>query len=515
MPGMTPLYTVAEIRAIERAAAQRLPAGALMQRAGQAGANEALDLLPFTIGRAKVLVLAGPGNNGGDALETAAHLAHAGAQVTVLHIAPTGTPAAERSEALRRAHCSPARFAAIASAADAPAIVASAEWTLAIDGLFGIGLARPITGHLAALVSALNRLACPIVALDVPSGLDADTGAIVAAAAGESGTGIAVRATHTVTFIGDKPGLHTAEGRDHAGIVIASSLEIERELFPQAQATLNNVALFAHCARRRRHSSHKGSNGSVAVVGGARGMAGAPILAARAALCSGAGRVYACFMGDPPAFDAAQPELMCRSAQEFDFDSAVLVLGPGMGGSAAGAEMLASALHSRSPAVLDADALNLLAASAALRAQLAARDAPCILTPHPLEAARLLGTGAGAVQADRPAAARALAAALHATVVLKGSGTVIAARNGAIVVNTTGNPALATAGTGDVLSGLCGSLLAQGWPEWEAALAGVWLHGMAADVLVTEGAGPIGLTAGELVPAIRTAVNRLADHHGA
>ncbi len=507
---MTPLFTIAELRAIEHAAAQRLPDGALMQRAGQAGANAALDLLPSTIDRAKVLVLAGPGNNGGDALETAAHLGHAGAQVTILHFPPAGTAAPERIDALQRARGSPASFAAINSAADARAVATGAEWNLVVDGLFGIGLTRPIAGDFAELVTAVNDLACPIIALDVPSGLDSDTGAIVG---GES-TGIAVRATHTVTFIGDKPGLHTAEGRDHAGFVIVNSLEIDHELFPAAGAKLNDVALFSHCARRRRHSSHKGSHGSVAVVGGARGMAGAPLLAARTALNSGAGRVYACFVGEPPAFDADQPELMCRSAQQYDFNSAVLVIGPGMGGSAASAEMLASTLHSQSAVVLDADALNLLAGSEALRTQLAQRKAPCILTPHPLEAARLLGISAADVQADRPAAARALAERLAATVVLKGSGTVIAARDGAIVINITGNPALATAGTGDVLSGLCGSLLAQGWPEWEAALAGVWLHGMAADLLVTEGAGPIGLTAGELIPAIRAEVNRLAADYG-
>jgi hydroxyethylthiazole kinase-like uncharacterized protein yjeF len=506
MACMTPLFTVAEIRAIEHAAAQRLPNGALMQRAGQAGANEALDLLPFTTSRARVLVLAGPGNNGGDALETAAHLGHAGAQVTIVHYPPPADPAPERLDALRRARNSPARFVDVAGVRNE---IAGSDWTLVVDGLFGIGLARPIAGELADVVAAVNALGCQVIALDVPSGLDADTGAIVGGAAGA-----AVRATHTVTFIGDKPGLHTAEGRDHAGLVMVSNLDIERELFPAARAQLSDVALFAHCSRRRRHSSHKGSNGSVAVVGGARGMAGAPILAARTALCAGAGRVYACFVGEPPAFDAVQPEVMCRSAQAYDFDSAVLVLGPGMGGSAGGAEMLASALHSHSPVVIDADALNLLAGSDALRTQLAQRAAPCILTPHPLEAARLLGVTAAEVQADRPAAARALAAKLSATVVLKGSGTVVAARDGAIVINTTGNPALATAGTGDVLSGLCGSLLAQGWPEWEAALAGVWLHGMAADVLVTEGAGPIGLTASELIPAIRTAVNRLAAQHG-
>jgi len=506
MNHMTPLFTVAEIRAIEHAAAQRLPAGSLMQRAGQAGANEALDLLPFTIERSRVLVLAGPGNNGGDALETAAHLAHAGAQVTILHFMPAAPAAPEREAALQRAQASAARFA------DPGLDIGGTDWTLVVDGLFGIGLARALTGEMAALVAAVNSLRCPVLALDVPSGLDADTGAIVGAAPGVQA--VAVRATHTITFIGDKPGLHTCEGRDHAGVVLVSNLDLGADMLPVPAARLNDAVLFGHCARRRRHSSHKGSHGSVAIVGGARGMAGAVVLAARTALVTGAGRVYACFVGEPPSFDPAHPELMCRSAQDFDFTSAALVVGPGMGTHAASAEVLASALHAESPVVLDADALNLVAGNQRLEALIAQRKAPTIITPHPLEAARLLGSSAAAIQRDRLASARALASRLAATVILKGSGTVIAGSDGQVVINTTGNPALATAGTGDVLAGLCGSLLAQGWPEWEAALAGVWLHGMAADVLVTDGAGPIGVTAGELLPAIRTAVNRLAMHHG-
>ena len=199
---MTALYTVAEIRDIERTAAQRLPEGALMQRAGQAGANEALDLLPFTTAKARVLVLAGPGNNGGDALETAAHLAHAGAQVTVLHFDPAREPSAERQHALERARSAPLRFLQ-----PSPDAVREADWNLVIDGLFGIGLKRPLSGLAAELVDAVNGLATHVLALDVPSGLDADTGAIVGP------EGIAIRATHTVTFIGDKPGLHTEIGR--------------------------------------------------------------------------------------------------------------------------------------------------------------------------------------------------------------------------------------------------------------------------------------------------------------
>ncbi|SFU58116.1 NAD(P)H-hydrate dehydratase [Pseudoduganella namucuonensis] len=499
---MNPLYTVAEIRQIEEAAARRLPEGALMQRAGQAAANAALDLLPFSTSRARVLVLAGPGNNGGDALEASAHLAFAGAQITILHFAGGQPTSAEREQALQRARGSTAKFEELA-----PAAIAAQEWNLVVDGLFGIGLKRPLEGAMRALVDAVNALPCQRLALDVPSGLDADSGAIVGP------DGAAVRATHTITFIGDKPGLHTCDGRDCAGAVQVARLDIEPTLFQSSRQHLNDVKFFSRHLRARRHNTHKGSYGNVAVIGGARGMAGAAILAARAALMSGAGRVYACFAEDAPAYDGAHPELMCRLAGDFDMDSAALAAGPGLGTGPAARAALARAIGSGSPLLLDADALNLLAAEPALQAALAERGAPVVVTPHPLEAARLLGVSVTVVQADRLSAARELAQRLRAVVVLKGSGTVLATQDGHTVINTTGNPALATAGTGDVLSGLCASLLAQGWPAWEAALAAVWLHGMAADVLVTEGAGPIGVTAGELIPAIRTALNRMVQHH--
>jgi len=502
---MNPLYSVAEIRAIEQAAAAALPAGVLMQRAGQAAANAALDLLPYAPANAKVLVLAGPGDNGGDALEAAAHLSYTGAQVTVIHYAPQGACSAERAAALERAEVSDARFR---SAADAE--LTGTEWNLVIDGLFGIGLRRPLTGGLREVALAVNALRCQVLALDVPSGLDADTGAVVGADGADSATGggVAIRATHTVTFIGDKPGLHTCDGRDYAGLVEVARLEIDTARFAPARLHLNDVKFFARHMSARRHNTHKGSYGSVAVIGGARGMSGAPILAARAALNSGAGRVYALFADDPLPCDPGQPELMCRAADGFDLSLATLVIGPGLGASAHAVELVARAIDSDGALLADADALNLLAADAALQSALAGRSVVAVLTPHPLEAARLLGVGIGVVQADRVGAARTLAERLRSVVVLKGSGTVIAAPNGDAVINTTGNPALATAGTGDVLAGLCGSLLAQGWPQWEAALAAVWLHGMAADVLVTEGTGPIGLTAGELIPAIRIALNR-------
>jgi hydroxyethylthiazole kinase-like uncharacterized protein yjeF len=501
---MNPLYTVAEIRAIERAAAATLPPGALMQRAGQAGTNAALDLLPLSTAQAKVLVLAGPGDNGGDALEAAAHLSYTGAQVTLIHYAPADADQSspERQAALARAKASDARFRELEDAN-----IAGTDWNLVVDGLFGIGLKRPLSGALRALVESINQLRCSVLALDVPSGLDADTGCVVGP------DGVAIHATHTITFIGNKPGLHTCDGRDHAGLVDIARLEIDASHFAPAHLHLNEVKFFARHLRARRHNSHKGSYGNVAVIGGARGMSGAPILAARTAINTGAGRVYALFVEDALACDPGQPELMCRAAQDFDLNQATLVIGPGLGASAAARDLLASAIACGSALLADADALNLLAADTDLQSALAQRAAPAVLTPHPLEAARLLGTSIAAVQADRLAAARELAARLQSVVVLKGSGTVIAAPNGDAVINTTGNPALATAGTGDVLAGLCGALLAQGWPQWEAALAAVWLHGMAADVLVTDGCGPIGLTAGELIPAIRTALNRMVQHH--
>jgi hydroxyethylthiazole kinase-like uncharacterized protein yjeF len=243
-------------------------------------------------------------------------------------------------------------------------------------------------------------------------------------------------------------------------------------------------------------------------------MGGAAILSARAAAKCGAGRVFVAFLDDAPAYDDAQPELMCRIAHEHDFASGTLVAGPGLGTSRAAHDLLLRALNTQAPLVLDADALNLIAAEPGLQQKLVQRKGMQLMTPHPLEAARLLGTTSASIQADRLTAARELAHRYNSAVILKGSGTVIAQRNGSdgkITINTTGNPALATAGTGDVLAGICGALLAQGWSEHNAALAGPWLHGHAADVLVEQGIGPVGLTASELIPVVRASLNRLIN----
>jgi hydroxyethylthiazole kinase-like uncharacterized protein yjeF len=497
------LYPANEIRAIEQAALATLPPGVLMQRAGKASAELALTLIGNVRAGARVLVLAGPGNNGGDALETAAHLAQAGLRVSVLlHADPDKYPP-DAQQALHRARNSTAEFP---DTARLPGLL-STEWALVIDGLFGIGLTRPISGALRTAIEAINALACPVLSLDVPSGLDADTGNVI----GENG--IAVRATHTITFIGDKPGLHTASGRDCAGTVHVDTLQIEAAHFTQPRALLNNVSLFSGSLRRRAHDSHKGSYGDVAVIGGAPGMGGAAILAARAAAKCGAGRVFAAFLENAPAYDSMQPELMCRSVQDLDLASKTLVVGPGLGTSRNAHDVLKMALNATVPLVLDADALNLIAMEPALQRMVTQRSAITLMTPHPLEAARLLATSSTAVQTDRLAAARKLAGQFGVTAILKGSGTVIARPDRTIAINTTGNPGLATAGTGDVLAGICGVLLAQDWPGWEAALAATWLHGHAADILVDRGVGPVGLTAGEIIPCAREALNQLINQH--
>lgn len=488
---MTPLYAVAEIRQTETDAAALLPPGTLMQRAGQAAADLALQMLDGNT----VLVLAGPGNNGGDALDAAARLAQAGVAVCIVHLPGSGPVSAETAQALARAQASAARFID-ASRLDQP-------WGLVIDGLFGIGLARPLAGAARALVEAVNALGRPVLALDVPSGLDADTGAIIGP------DGVAIKATATLTFIGDKPGLHTMAGRDCAGAVHLTSLEIDHALLPVPGAWMNGRELFAAHLAPRRHDSHKGSYGDVAIVGGAEGMAGAPVLAARAALFMGAGRVLVASLAPGSAFDSLHPEIMFRDAARYQGDTSTLVLGPGMGDSATAVRLLAKALDGPSPLVLDADALNLIAVSAELQAKLAARPAPSLLTPHPLEAARLLGVTTAVVQGDRLAAAREIAARMQAVVVLKGSGSVIASADGKAVINPTGNAGLATAGSGDVLAGMAGSLLAQGWPVWEAALGAVWMHGAAADRLVANGVGPVGMSAGEIPAAARAVRNCL------
>lgn len=492
-----PLLSVAELRDIETAAAAALPPHTLMERAGKSAAQWLAARLVSD--PRPVWFAVGPGNNGGDALVAAAELRRLG------FAADAWMPIEVKPDDARWA-LARARAANVPIDEAAPESFDGYGWL--VDGLFGIGLARPLDGAFAAIaqrIAARARHTGRVLALDVPSGLDSDTGARV-------GGGTAVTATCTLSFIAAKPGLYTGDGRDLAGEIHVAPLDLGEP--PAPAIRLNAPELFEARLPERAFASHKGTYGSLGIVGGDTGMCGAPILAARAALFAGAGKVHVGFVGTgAPPYDPPYPELMLHPADALPNASlTALAIGCGLGAAERAARVLAALLPLDAPKLIDADALNLIATTPALAAALAARgrtgDA-AVLTPHPLEAARLLATDAADVQRDRVAAARALCARFSAVVVLKGSGTVVAAPDGRLAINPTGNAALATGGTGDVLGGLIGAFLAQRMPRYEAALAGVYLHGLAAERLCAAGAGPAGLAAGELAPAVRALVNRL------
>ena len=453
-----PICLTEEIRRLEHAGADTSPS--LMERAGAAAAD-----LATAIAQGKdVLVLAGPGNNGGDARVVARLLAERFFRVT-LATGPAEVPGDRR-------------------------------WGLIVDGLFGIGLARPVGGEFAALIEFASAQTCPVLALDIASGIDSDTGRAL---------GTAIRATHTITFIALKPGLLTLDGPDHCGAVSVAGLGLEPIVAREARGWTLGPALFSSALRPRRRNFHKGDAGSVGILGGAAGMTGAALLAGRAAQSVGAGLVYAGLL-DPkaPSVDAQAAELMLRHPDDVlgrDLDA--IVVGPGLGQSERAETLVAAALASDLPCVMDADALNLIAESADLRHACARRSADTLLTPHPGEAGRLLALATPDVQADRLHAARALAGNLNAHTVLKGNGSIVVARDWHWFINTSGHPGMASAGMGDVLSGFLGALLAQGFTG-EAALAlGVHLHGAAADALADAGDGPVGIRASELLAPAR------------
>ena len=504
-----PLLTLTDLRIAESQAAAGLPPHTLMARAGQAAASFLHEQIirDTSIERTKqrVWLIAGPGNNGGDALVLATTLHKHGIAVQVCM--PVDVKPDDARWALDMA-----RAAGVPIAAAPPDSLDSYSWL--VDGMFGIGLTRPLEGVFASVARQLSQRAKArprkggVLALDVPSGLDIDTGTVI----GER-DGVAVHATHTITFIGAKPGLFTAQGRDLAGSVTVAPIGIDSGARTAIQ--LNAPELFSAFLPARDFATNKGTFGSLAVVGGDTGMCGAPILASRAALFTGAGKVHVALLGEGgPPYDPPHPELMLHAIDDLPLDKMdALAVGCGMGHSERATRVMHDVLKLDMPKLFDADALNLIAKDSTLAADITARGVqgdPCVLTPHPLEAARLIGSDdAAAVQRDRLGAARALAARFASVVVLKGTGTIIAAPDGRLAINPTGNAALATGGTGDVLGGIIGALLAQHLPRYEAALAGVYLHGLAADTLSAQGHGPAGLTAGELAPMVRTLLNRM------
>ena len=496
---MRPLVTAAEMRAMDRETidALGLPAALLMEHAGRAVADVvAARVRPG----ARVAVVCGTGGNGGDGFVCARWLRERGFDARVRLAKGRPKPGGEAALHL-------AVYERMGGPVADGVDVDGAE--VIVDALLGTGLANPVTGALAGAIETMNRASALRVAVDVPSGLDSDTGAVL---------GVAVAADVTVTLGCAKLGIVSHPGSERAGELIVADIGIPARL-AKTQAFLLEALDAARLVPHRSMGGHKGTFGHVVVAAGSAGKVGAALLAASGALHGGAGLVT---MATPAA---AAPYVLGRIPEAmhavFDPEAAdadavlaavldgkrALVWGPGMPTSdAAGETVRRLAVAIELPVVLDADALNHLGTDVAI---LKRARGPRLLTPHPGEAARLLGGEARAVQVDRVAAARQIAASSGAVVVLKGARTVVAAPDGTVTINPTGNPGMGTGGSGDVLSGVLGALLAQGLGPLEAARLGVYIHGLAGD-RAAAARGQIGLVAGDLVSELGPAFASLS-----
>lgn len=483
------LFTAEAMRAMDRHAIDQLgiPGVELMERAGAA----AFAALRLRWPEAQFLsVVCGGGNNGGDGYVIARLAMESGLDVRVYAVTH---PEMLKGDALRA-------FQAYHQVGGSwldyiPAQLEGAE--VIVDALFGTGLTRDVTGIPAAVIRAINHCPAGVLAVDIPSGLNADTGAVM---------GCAVEADLTVSFIGLKRGLFTGAGPAHRGETVFDDLGTPTEVRRSVPVSARLIRDEDSRLPPRRRDAHKGDFGHVLVVGGDLGYSGAARLAGEAAARIGAGLVSVATRREHAAFlNLARPELMCRgvmSHAELEplFDKAdVIALGPGLGQSEWGRLMFAAALTSGLPLVVDADALNLLAQNPTHRDD-------WILTPHPGEAGRLLHAGSAAVMHDRFAAAAEIQQRYGGVVVLKGAGSLILGPQGLPQVCSSGNPGMATGGTGDVLTGVIAGLMAQGWNPLEAAVTGVQLHGSAGDLAAS--AGERGLLAGDLMEPLRTLANR-------
>lgn len=472
------ILTADELQNLEMRAANQLGADTLMKRAGAAAAELIMKRLEDAgVEQRRVTLLVGPGNNGGDALACACELREKGAVVNV--VLPGGrrpTSALALAQLERWTQAGGTTY-------DDPYMTEKADCV--VDGLFGTGLAKPITGDYLDAVLWFNERQALKVSLDIPSGLNPVTGHWTGSYPGCS-------ADVTITFLCVKSGLYMCEGADAAGEIVLNELDVSVPLSPLSVIGTDE---FPRVLRPRVKNSHKGDYGSVAVIGGTDGMIGASILAARAALISGAGRVtLECRAEHAPHVDMVYPEIMfaTKPVNLEDFDA--IVLGCGLGTSAEAKARVIEALNCQKPLILDADALNIIAADIKLQDMVLARRAPTVLTPHPGEAARLLRRDTAGVTADRVAACRELAVQTGAIVVLKGAGTVISMRSSRTWITPTGSPMLATGGSGDVLAGMIGAMFAQGYDMVESVLAAVYFHGLSAEGLEA------GFTAGEIAP---------------
>jgi hydroxyethylthiazole kinase-like uncharacterized protein yjeF len=425
-----------------------------MQRAGLAVAKFAIAVAPHA---RTIWIACGPGNNGGDGCEAAAHLKLWGRHPVVTYLPGFGGLPADAGTARQNAVAAGVTFSE----------TVPSQYDLCIDALFGIGRLRSWDSQGAEWVQRINASGTPVISVDIPSGLNADTG---------TAADLHIKANYTLSLLTLKLGLFTAEGRASCGEIWFNNLGMDGE--PEGACALLNTR---PSIATRAHNTHKGSFGDVGIIGGSRGMTGAALLAARAALRGGAGRVYVGLLDTTAVqIDIYQPELMFRGLSELGYETMTAVAGSG-GGDAI-AEQLSTLLARSARLVLDADALNAIAKDVALQGLLAARpQKTTVLTPHPLEAARLMNMSTAGVQANRLGIAQAMAERFCCTVVLKGSGTVIAAPNEIPRINPTGNGRLATAGTGDVLAGLIGARLAGGRNAFTSACESVYQHGQVAD----------------------------------
>lgn len=484
------LHTVEQLRVMERAALAALGISGheLMRRAASAALNSLRRHWPQL---QHICIHCGPGNNGGDGFLLGVLAREAGLQVELVALSATAHGDAALARAAWEADGGKVQLW------DIDGVLPAAE--LHVDALYGIGLNRAPEPAVAQLIEQINHSGRPVLALDVPSGLNTDTGAC---------PGVAIRACVTVTFIAGKRGLHTGRAADQIGVLELATLGVPDSVY--AVTSPDAQLLIADALPPRLRYANKGDNGHVLVIGGEHGMAGAVHLAGESALRAGAGLVSVATRAEHVfALNAARPELMAHGVDGPQAlaplleRAGVLALGPGLGQAAWGHALWLTALDANKPLVLDADGLNLLA-----REQ-RRFTVPTIMTPHPGEAARLLGVATREIEHDRFAAARELAKRYAAVVVLKGSGTLIADPDGRLDVCPWGNPGMASGGMGDLLTGIVAALLAQGCGAWRAARLGVGLHARAGDRAAQQ--GERGLLASDLLAPLRELGNGLSS----
>jgi NAD(P)H-hydrate epimerase len=489
----TGLYSAAQVRALDAYAIEQLgvPGYTLMKRAGEAALRYLRSRWPTAY---RIVIVCGSGNNGGDGYVLARFAQAAGLTVTALSASP---PSALKGDALL------AYNDAVASGARIQPFSAALlkEGELIVDALVGTGLRSAARGDLVSVVQAINSSGRPVFSLDMPSGLDSDTGV----AHGE-----AVRADCTVSFVGLKTGLAIGDGPEFAGVLYFDDLEVKAPATPQFAPRLERIldSEVVVALPRRRRAAHKGDFGRVLIVGSGPSMPGATRLAGEACLRVGAGIVTVAVAPENlAAIASGRPELICLPFREADElkeaieRAQVIAVGPGLGRSSWAREALDAVLNSGKPMVIDADALNLVAEATPGKIQLT----NSIMTPHPGEAARLLGAETEDVQRDRLAALSSLVERYGATVVLKGAGTLVGAPGLTPAVCERGNPGMASAGMGDVLTGAIAGILAQCRNPWHAARVGVLAHAMAGDAVART--GERGLLASDVARELRTCVN--------